>query len=157
VTRVVVGLGSNLGDRLATLRLAVARVAAVARILATSRVWESAPIGGPPQADYLNAAVLLTWESEPIELLDELARIEEDLGRVRSVPNAPRTIDLDVLWMEGRVSEHPRLVIPHPRLPERAFALAPLLELVPDATDPRTGERYSVPSDQRLRPLDVAL
>src|SRR6185312_4413165 len=141
----VVGLGANLGDRLATLRLAERRIADVTPVLASSRVWETAPIGGPPQSDFLNAAVLVDWPGDPLALLDALAAIEHDLGRVRRERNGPRTIDLDVLWIEGLVLDHPRLV-------ERAFAVAPLLEVAPNATDPRTGQPYLVPAGQRVVP-----
>jgi 2-amino-4-hydroxy-6-hydroxymethyldihydropteridine diphosphokinase len=152
MARVVVGLGANLGDRLATLRRAVDAIDRVAPVLAASRVWESAPIGGPPQSDFLNAAVLVEWAVEPIALLDALAFIEASLGRVRvqGVRDGPRTIDLDVLWIEGLTIDEPRLVVPHPRLRERAFALAPMLEVAPGAVDPRSGEPYVVPEGQRL-------
>lgn len=155
--RVVIGLGANLGDRLGTLRAAAARVGRVAPVLARSRVWETEPVGGPPQPAFLNAALLVAWDGEPAALLDALLAIEADLGRVRGVRWGPRAIDLDVLWIEGRVIDEPRLVVPHPRLRERAFALAPLAEVAPDATDPRTGERYVVPVGPGVRPLDAAL
>ncbi len=148
---VVIGLGANLGDRLATMREAVERIGRIAKVVARSTVWETTPVGGPPQPDYLNAAVLVAWAREPVELLEALLAIEAELGRVRDVPNGPRTIDLDVLWIEGRVVDEPKLTVPHPRLHLRAFALAPLLELVPDACDPRTGRRYVVPEGQGVR------
>lgn len=100
---------------------------------ARSRVYETAPVGGPAQPDYLNAAVRIDWAGEPLDLLDRLQAIEQELGRVRTVANGPRTIDLDVLWIEGLTLDHPRLVVPHPRLHERPFALAPLLDVLPDA------------------------
>lgn len=137
-----------MGDRLATLREAARRVGELAPIVARSHVWETKPVGGPAQPDYLNAALALEWIGAPMALLDALLGIEADLGRVRSVPNAPRTIDLDVLWMRDRTVEEPRLLVPHPRLHERAFALAPMLEIVPRAADPRTGAIYVVPSDE---------
>jgi 2-amino-4-hydroxy-6-hydroxymethyldihydropteridine diphosphokinase len=151
--RVVIGLGANLGDRLATLREAASRIAQLAPIRARSRVWETVPVGGPAQPHFLNAAVLVEWERAPIELLDALMQIEADLGRVRDIPNGPRTIDLDVLWIDGLILDDPRLIVPHPRLHLRAFALAPMLEVVPDAFDPRTGERYVVPADPGVRVL----
>jgi 2-amino-4-hydroxy-6-hydroxymethyldihydropteridine diphosphokinase len=155
--RVAIGLGANLGDRLATLREAAKRIGDVARILARSHVWETAPVGGPKQPDFLNAALLVEWDSAPIALLDALMAIEADLGRVRDVPNGPRTIDLDVLWIEGRIVDEPRLVVPHPRLHLRAFALAPMLEIVPGAIDPRTGIPYAVPDDPSIRALEQPL
>jgi 2-amino-4-hydroxy-6-hydroxymethyldihydropteridine diphosphokinase len=121
--------------------------------VAASRVWESAPVGGPPQGDYLNAAVRLDASLDPLALLDALSAIEHDLGRSRTVKDGPRTIDLDILWMGALILEHPRLVVPHPRLHERAFALLPLLEVAPFATDPRTGVAYTVPHAQRVHPF----
>ena len=97
--------------------------------------------------------MLVDWGRPPLALLDALAAIEAELGRVRTVVNGPRTIDLDILWIEGQVVDLPRLVIPHPRLHERAFAIVPLLEVVKDARDPRTGALYAAPHDQRLRPV----
>ena len=154
---VAIGLGANLGDRLATLREAAARIGRVAPILARSRVWETAPVGGPEQPDFLNAAVLVAWDGEPIELLDRLMAIEAELGRVRDVRNGPRTIDLDMLWIDGRIVDEPRLVVPHPRLHLRAFALAPMLEVAPDASDPRSGDRYVPPVDPGVRNLEQML
>jgi 2-amino-4-hydroxy-6-hydroxymethyldihydropteridine diphosphokinase len=149
--RVAIGLGANLGDRLSTLREAARRIDAVAPILARSHVWETAPVGGPPQPDYFNAALLVEWRESPGALLAALLAIEAELGRVREVVNGPRTIDLDVLWIEGIVVDEPRLVVPHPRLHERAFALAPLLEVAPSAGDPRASAPYVVPSDPSVR------
>lgn len=130
--RAVIGLGANLGERIQTLREAVRRIDAFASVLRRSRVYETRPVGGPPP-DYLNAAVLVAWDGTPLALLDRLQAIESDLGRVRSFKNAPRTIDLDVLWFEGMTHHDERLVVPHPRLTERAFALRPLLDVAPDA------------------------
>ena len=151
--RVVIGLGANLGDRRATLREAAARIERLAPILARSGLWETAPVGGPEQPDFLNAALLIEWTRAPIELLDELMAIEADLGRVREIPNGPRTIDLDVLWIDGLAVNEPRLVVPHPRVHLRAFALAPMLEVAPGATDPRSGQPYVVPDDPGVRVL----
>jgi 2-amino-4-hydroxy-6-hydroxymethyldihydropteridine diphosphokinase len=159
--RAVVGFGSNLGDRLATMRAALAELARVARVEVTSRVYESPalvwcssphPSGvrtqGPPQGDYLNAAALIAWEGEPEALLDALLAIEAKLGRVRREKWGPRTIDLDVLWSEDREVHTPRLTVPHPELAKRAFAVAPLLDVAPTAP-------YTVPPGE-LRLLDSA-
>jgi 2-amino-4-hydroxy-6-hydroxymethyldihydropteridine diphosphokinase len=155
--RAVVGFGSNLGDRLATMREAVRRLEQVAVVEATSHVYETAPVG-PPQPDYLNAAALVTWNGTPSALMETLLSIEADLGRARTPGerNAPRTIDLDVLWIEGLRVESPQLVVPHPRLTERAFALVPMLEVVPGATDPTTGRAYVV-AGEPLRPSPALL
>ncbi|MBX3206719.1 MAG: 2-amino-4-hydroxy-6-hydroxymethyldihydropteridine diphosphokinase [Labilithrix sp.] len=155
--RVAIGLGANLGDRLTTLREAASRIGRLAPIVARSHVWETAPVGGPPQPDYFNAAVLVEWRGAPLALLDALQQIEADLGRVREVVNGPRTIDLDVLWIDGQVVDEPRLVVPHPRLHVRAFALAPMLEVAPGATDPRDGAAFVVPEDPGVRALSFAL
>lgn len=145
--RVVIGLGSNLGDRAGNLALAVTRLGdepGVA-VLARSPIYVTPPAGGPPQGDYLNGAVLVLTTLPARELLTRTLAIEHALGRVRPDPVrwGPRTIDLDILWIEGEVHDEPGLTVPHPRLGERAFALRPLLDVVPEAVDPRTGERYA--------------
>jgi 2-amino-4-hydroxy-6-hydroxymethyldihydropteridine diphosphokinase len=147
--RVVIGVGTNLGDREGSLREAAARIAGIegVRIVARSRIYETAPVGGPPQPHFLNAAVLVECTLSPPALLEELLRIEVTLGRVRGpdeVRFGPRTLDLDVLWIEGVVQDEPRLTVPHPRLAGRAFALMPMLEVAPGAKDPRTGEPFVV-------------
>jgi 2-amino-4-hydroxy-6-hydroxymethyldihydropteridine diphosphokinase len=94
--------------------------------------------------------VLVRFEGDALDLLDATLAVEAALGRVRRERWGPRTIDIDILWIEGVSVDHARLVVPHPHLRERAFALVPLLELVPDAGDPRTGEPYAVPAGQAL-------
>jgi 2-amino-4-hydroxy-6-hydroxymethyldihydropteridine diphosphokinase len=143
--RAVVGFGANLGDRLATMRAAVRELAKATRVETTSHVYATAPVGELAQPEFFNAAALVTHAGPPEELLDTLLAIEVKLGRVRREKWGPRTIDLDLLWADGVVVQTPRLLLPHPHLLERAFALVPLLELVPCAIDPRTGERYAVP------------
>ncbi len=135
--KIVVGLGSNLGDRLVTLRRAVDELSKVAPILSASTVYETAPVGEVPQGPFLNAAVLVAF-SGARALFRETSAIEQRLGRIRRERWGPRTIDLDLLWAEEDVKEE-GLVIPHPRLHERAFAVVPLLELLPDL-----GSLYSV-------------
>jgi len=141
--RVVIGLGSNLGNRAGTIASAIERLGAdpAVRVVATSPLYESEPAGGPPQGDYLNAAVLIETDLSGREILDRALAVERSLGRVRPAPVAwgPRTIDLDVLWIEGEVIAEPDLDVPHPRLYERPFALRPLLDVAPDARDPRSG------------------
>jgi 2-amino-4-hydroxy-6-hydroxymethyldihydropteridine diphosphokinase len=139
--RAVVGLGANLGDRLAAMRAAVRELGRTSAVLATSSVYETEPVG-PAQPRFLNAAALLAWQGSPEELLRVLLDVEARLGRVRSERWGPRVIDLDLLWAEGVVVEGEQLTVPHPRLRERAFALVPLLDVAPDARDPRTGEAY---------------
>lgn len=153
---VVIGLGANLGDRLATMREAARRIDAVAKVVARSRVYETAPVG-PPQPDYLNAAVLVSTQGPPLSLFDCLLAIERDLGRTRLERWGPRTIDLDVLWIDGLTVDEERLTVPHPRLSLRAFAIAPLLDVAPGAVDPRTGDAYRVPEGQAVRPTPLTL
>lgn len=149
--RAVVGLGSNVGDRRAHLRDAVAALRAVAQVERVSRAYESAPVGGPPQGDFLNAAALVAFDGTPRALLDALLGVEAAMGRVRDVRWGPRTIDLDVLWIDGVEVADEGLVVPHPRLLERAFALVPLADVAPGAIDPRSGERLTAPRDHGLR------
>jgi 2-amino-4-hydroxy-6-hydroxymethyldihydropteridine diphosphokinase len=157
--RAVVGLGSNVGDRLAALQAAAQRLAKIAHVERASHVYETAPVGGPPQAAFLNAAVLVRYEGEPVDLLDALQAIETILGRARRTDDVrwgPRTIDLDILWIEGLAMESDRLVVPHPRLAERAFALRPLVDVEPDAIDPISQLPYTRLFDEeaaKLRPL----
>lgn len=153
--RAVIGFGANLGDRLGAMRAALAQLGAVARVERTSHVYATAPVG-PPQPEYLNAAALVAWEGTAEGLLEALLAIEGKLGRVREGERfGPRTIDLDVLWIEGVDQATERLVVPHPRLKERAFAMVPLLEVAPDARDPRTGEAYVAPQGDVVRTDDV--
>ena len=144
--RAVVGLGANLGDRMATMRAATQELSRVASVEGRSRVYETAPVGGPAQPPFLNAALIVAYEGEPLALLDALLAIEARFGRIRTERWGPRVLDLDILWIDGIAIDTPRLVVPHPRLNERAFALAPLLELVPDARDPRTGAPFTAPA-----------
>ena len=128
------GLGSNLGDRLTNLQAAVdaLQVEPGLRVTASSRVWETVPVGGPPQPDYLNAVIRIETDLSARDLLDTARRVEARLGRVRRERWGARTIDIDVLLFDGETIEESDLVVPHPRLQERAFVLLPLLELEPD-------------------------
>jgi 2-amino-4-hydroxy-6-hydroxymethyldihydropteridine diphosphokinase len=140
--RVVVGLGSNLGDRRGTLASAVAQLARLGRVQAVSRCYETEAVGAPGPR-YLNAAVLLESPLEPPALLDALLGIEAAHGRERRERWAPRTLDLDVLWIDGLACSDERLTVPHPALASRSFALLPLLDVAPEAIDPATGARYA--------------
>ncbi len=132
------GLGSNLGDRLATLQRAVDRLGNQPGIEVTrcSRVWETDPLGGPEQPEFLNAVIAVTTELEPHDLLAACGRVEVDLGRTREVRWGARTIDIDILLIDALAIDDPTLTVPHPRLHRRAFALMPLLELVSDPVLP---------------------
>lgn len=144
-TLAVVGPGSNLGDREATLRGAVLRLGRLAatRLVRVSSLCETAPVGPVPQGPFLNGAALLETRLEPRRLLDALLEIERAFGRVREVRWGPRTLDLDLLLFGDAVLDEPGLSVPHPELLVRAFALSPLLEVWPDAIDPRTGRLLS--------------
>ncbi len=136
------GLGSNLGDRLAYLRGAVRELQGHAQITAFSALYETDPVG-PAQPDFLNAAVRLHSPLEPLALLAVLLEIERTAGRVRSERWGPRTLDLDLLLIVGRAVDEPGLVVPHRELTQRAFALLPLLDVLPNAADPITARAYS--------------
>jgi 2-amino-4-hydroxy-6-hydroxymethyldihydropteridine diphosphokinase len=138
----VVGLGANLGDRWAALERAVSAMAQLGELRGGSSVYETDPVGGPPQPQYLNAAIRLRTHLGPMQLLTELLRIERAAGRERRVRWGPRTLDLDILWISGVTVRAPGLDVPHPRLTTRLFALVPLLEVAPSAVDPRTGVSY---------------
>jgi len=137
-TRAFLGLGSNLGDRLATLQRAVDLLGAEpgVRAVASSRVWETVPVGGPPQPDYLNVVLEVETDLDAHGLLGAANRVEAALGRTRDVRWGPRTIDVDVLLVGDAIVDGPDLVVPHPRMLERAFVLLPLLELEPDPVLP---------------------
>ena len=144
----VVGLGSNVGDREGHLAFAEARLASSTHLLtihARSRVYETTPWGDVPQGPYLNAALLIDWVGTPRALLAVLLDVEREAGRVRNVRYGPRTLDLDVLWIDGIVYEDNELRVPHPRLTERNFALLPLLDVAPFARDPVTSAPYLRP------------
>ena len=138
-----VALGANLGDRLATLREAVRRIAALGRVDAVSSVYETDPVGYEAQPPFLNAVLRLDTQLAPGDLLASLLAIETDLGRVRSFPNAPRLLDLDLLVYDDLVQTAPDLVLPHPRLHERAFVLAPLAEVAPVLVHPALNRTMS--------------
>lgn len=137
-TTAYLGLGSNLGDRLATLQRAVDLLGARPgiHVVASSRVWETDPVGGPPQPDYLNAVVRVQTDLGPLELLAACQHVEAALGRVRDVRWGARTLDVDVLLYGDRQVDEPALTVPHPRMLQRAFVVLPLLELDPDPVLP---------------------
>jgi dihydropteroate synthase len=132
----VLAIGGNLGDRRGTLRAAVAEIARLpgTSISAVSPVYQTAPVGGPEQPDYLNAVLLIQTTLPPRDLLAGLLAIEAAHGRVRDVRFGPRTLDIDLISYAGQVSDDPVLTLPHPRAHERAFVLAPWHDIDPDAT-----------------------
>jgi 2-amino-4-hydroxy-6-hydroxymethyldihydropteridine diphosphokinase len=138
------GLGSNLGDRLGTLRAAIERLRAdpAIRVGRISSVYETAPVGVVTQPHFLNLVVELATAHAPRALLAATSAIETALGRERRERWGPRTLDIDVLWYDGAHSEDPVLTLPHPRMSERSFVLTPLAELAPDLE--LAGERVAV-------------
>lgn len=137
---VYLGLGSNMGDREALLRSALAALeSSDLRLLRTSSLYETEPIGLREQAWFLNLVGEYETTVFPKELLQRIRKIEQALGRVRIVENGPRTIDIDILLYADFVVKTEELEIPHPRFRERRFTLAPLAELKPDMRDPVTG------------------
>jgi len=138
MARAHIGLGSNLGDREAVMRSALEALGKTGyiRVVRVSAFRETAPVGGPPQPPYLNAAAELETDLPPREILEKLLEIEKKLGRVRGERWGPRVIDLDLLLCEDAVINEPDLIVPHPRMHERRFVLEPLAEIAPDAVHP---------------------
>jgi len=130
---VTLGLGANLGDRLVSLQRAVELLAGHGvRAVASSRVWETEPVGGPDaQPAYLNAVVRAETELDPAGVLTAANDVEAALGRTREIRWGPRTIDIDVLLYDDLRRDDPELTIPHPRLAERGFVVLPLLDIDP--------------------------
>jgi 2-amino-4-hydroxy-6-hydroxymethyldihydropteridine diphosphokinase len=131
VRRAYLGIGSNLGDRLASLQGAVDALAAAPgiQVVAVSPVYETDPVGGPPQPDYLNAVVVVATAASARDLLELAQAIESSAGRLRTVRFGPRPIDVDILMVGDEQVEEPDLVVPHPRLRQRGFVMAPLADL----------------------------
>lgn len=144
--RALLGLGSNIGDRRAHLRAAVA---AIPDVVAVSDVYETAPVGGPEQDPYLNLVVLLSTTRTARELLEVCRERESAAQRVRLVRWGPRTLDVDVLWIDGETVAEPDLEVPHPRLFERAFVLLPLGDVAPDLVP----AGFVAPGDDEVRRL----
>jgi 2-amino-4-hydroxy-6-hydroxymethyldihydropteridine diphosphokinase len=134
VTRAFLGLGSNLGDRASLLRTAVSTLARTDGVLvvACSPVYETDPVGGPDQGAFLNVVVELDTELGARGLLGLCARLEATADRVREERWGPRTLDVDVLWVAGEEVDDLDLQVPHPRMWERRFVLAPLADLAPE-------------------------
>lgn len=139
--RIVLALGSNLGARLDILQGAVDAVAGLPGVSvgAVSPVYETVPVGGPAQPDYLNAVLLATTTLSPLDLLDGLHEVEAAFDRVREVHWGPRTLDIDIITYESALCGDPVLTLPHPRAHERAFVLAPWHDADPDAVLPGHG------------------
>jgi 2-amino-4-hydroxy-6-hydroxymethyldihydropteridine diphosphokinase len=152
VTVAAIGIGSNLGDAAASVRRGCERLDELGTVLARSRLFRSPPWGVTDQAPFVNAAVLVDTPLSPRALLAALKRIEAEEGRVPTVRWGPRVLDLDILAYGDLQLNEPDLVIPHPRLRERAFALVPLADV-----DPHYAElRDALPPGERAAVVELA-
>ncbi|MCH1512443.1 MAG: 2-amino-4-hydroxy-6-hydroxymethyldihydropteridine diphosphokinase [Acidimicrobiales bacterium] len=129
MAQVFLGLGSNLGNRLEYLQEAVS---AIPDLVAVSGLYETEPVGGPEQGVFLNIVVELSTDLSPRSLLNLAHELEVNADRSREIHWGPRTLDVDVLWIEGEAVNEPDLVVPHPRMRDRAFVMIPLGELAPE-------------------------
>ncbi len=154
-----VALGANLGDPVATVHAAIAALRAMPKssILAVSSLYRTAPVGLLHQPDFINAVVKMNAVLPAPTFLAELFAIEARFGRQRGVPNAPRTLDLDLLLYGNLKSDDAHLILPHPRMHERAFVLAPLAEIAPQLVIPglgSVGELLLRCADQQIERLN---
>jgi 2-amino-4-hydroxy-6-hydroxymethyldihydropteridine diphosphokinase len=139
MTLVAIALGSNLGDREATLNQAVDRLRAILMDVRVSSWHDTEPVDAPLQPRFLNGALVGRTTRSAHALLASLQQIEREAGRERPFPNAPRTLDLDLIFYGDRIIDEPDLRVPHPRFRARRFVLEPLSEIAPDWIDPETG------------------
>lgn len=137
MTRAVIAIGSNLGDRLGHLQGAIDGLAHSVDVVAVSGVYETAPVGGPDQDDFLNAVLLIETTLAPHDLLALCQSVEAAHDRVREVRWGPRTLDVDIIAMGSEVLDDPDLTLPHPRAHERAFVCVPWLDVEPGAALPQ--------------------
>jgi 2-amino-4-hydroxy-6-hydroxymethyldihydropteridine diphosphokinase len=157
MSEVWLGLGSNLGDKRANIQTALDRVAASCRLVDVSSLYMTEPVGFRDQDWFLNCAAKVTTQQHPRALLAFLKSIEEALGRAERIRNGPRTIDLDILLCDDLVVEEDGLVIPHPRLHERLFVLAPLREIAPGLVHPVLGKTVEELAGSQRGPERVEL
>jgi 2-amino-4-hydroxy-6-hydroxymethyldihydropteridine diphosphokinase len=137
---VLIALGTNIGNRRANLRVAIAALSPKITFIAESAVYETEPWGYIDQPAFLNMVIRAQTDLSPRDLLDHLKSLESTLGRIPTFRNGPRVIDLDILFYDDLVLEMPSLVIPHPRLHERAFVLVPLADVASDWMHPLLGQ-----------------
>lgn len=154
---VYLGLGANLGDRRQNISTAVELLSQWGQVEQLSSVYETDPVGYTDQPRFLNAACRLTTWLSPEELLTAAKDIEVGLGRQPAFPNAPRPIDIDILFYGDWIVNLPHLVIPHPRLDERAFVLVPLAEIAPDLVHPVSRSTVREMADRLGSPEGVTL
>jgi len=137
---VYLAAGTNLGDRKLNLEQAILSMKQKTVVRTVSSTYETEPVGFLHQPWFLNLAIELETDLSPLELLDLCQLIEQELGRVRSFTNAPRTLDLDILLYDALVLNTARLAVPHPRMTERRFVLVPLAEIAPEVVHPVLGQ-----------------
>ena len=133
--KVVLALGSNMGEPIENLRLAIEKISAFAKVLSCSQIYKTEPVGYLDQADFFNATILCQTQLEPLELLKKCKEIESEMGRMQTFRNAPRPIDIDIIFYEGVAMNTEILQIPHPRWSERDFVLSPLVDVFTDSFD----------------------
>ena len=150
-----IGLGANLADPVRQVRQGIRGLAALprSRLIRHSALYRTAPVGEPDQPDFVNAVAVVDTALSAGELLRELLALEARHGRVRSKPNAPRTLDLDLLLFGGQVISEPGLEVPHPRMHQRAFVLVPLAEATPDALIPGHGSAAELAAQLADQPV----
>jgi 2-amino-4-hydroxy-6-hydroxymethyldihydropteridine diphosphokinase len=154
VKTIYLSLGSNIGDRQSNLQTAIERLAAPSlRILRASLIYETEPVDYTGQRWFLNQVLEAETELFPMQLLSRIGKIERELGRVRSLPKGPRTIDIDILLYGKTIVRCAALEIPHPRMAQRRFVLAPLADLAPDLRHPIT--RLTVREMLHAAPAEV--
>lgn len=140
IETVYLSLGSNLGDRAANLRAAIAQLEAAGRVLAVSSWYETQPVDVPEQPWFLNCAAVIETEKTPAEFLHLALQVETGMGRMRMRAKGARNIDIDIVLFGGRVVNEPGLKIPHPAMHQRRFVLEPLAEVAPEAQHPGLGK-----------------
>jgi 2-amino-4-hydroxy-6-hydroxymethyldihydropteridine diphosphokinase len=140
MARVIVGIGSNLGNKEENIRNSIKLIGEKCKILKTSSFYETEPVGCEEQGWFLNCAVEAETRLEPLELLEFLKSVEKRLGRAKTAKNGPRTIDLDILLYGNEIINEKNLIIPHPRLHQRLFVLEPLKEIAPELVHPAFGK-----------------
>ncbi len=134
--KIILGIGSNLGNKKQNIKKALNLIKEKTKIIKISNLYLTKPVGYLNQDKFLNGAIILNTILKPLELLDFLKSIETKLKRIKTFKNGPRTIDLDILYYEDKIIKQKNLIIPHPRLYERSFVLEPLNEIDPEFIDP---------------------